>query len=74
MFKKMNNKGEFGIGLAMVMILTTLVAVGETGRQAGKMGVDGELAVKECAGTHTNCNCAHLPLTDYEKNNFDWIK
>lgn len=61
--KKLNNKGMVS-GVVMGLILVGLIAVGETGRQAGKMGNDGEWSVHNCYDTHVDGNCAHMKIKD----------
>lgn len=72
MFKKLRNNRGLSFGMMMILVGASLITGGEIMRQRGEWGKDGEKAVKNCVGTHTNGNCAHLPLTAYEKNTFDW--
>jgi hypothetical protein len=51
---------EWGV-LGAIVIAT---AYGAYKTHKGDWGKDGPEAVKNCIGTHTNGNCAHLPLVN----------
>ena len=58
-----NNRGTFGL---LEFALGVGLIVGFTGVKV--LQGHGQEPVKNCIGTHTNGNCAHLPLSDFEKS------
>lgn len=61
--KKLNNRG-LADAFTLMIIVGACVLVGENMRQAGHWGKDGDMAVKNCPGTHVNDNCSHMKLSD----------
>lgn len=59
-----NNKGGISFGMVMIVFALACITGGETMRQKGHWGVDGDQAVKNCPGTHVNDNCAHMKISD----------
>jgi hypothetical protein len=59
----MNKKGIADV-FTLLIILGFTVVVGDSMVRAGHWGKDGDMAVKNCVGTHVNDNCAHMKIKD----------
>lgn len=60
----MRVQNKIGSTTAVVGLCLTLaiMAFGAVQHEVNDWGKDNPNAVKNCVGTHTNGNCAHLPL------------
>lgn len=64
-----NLRGEANtIALAVTLAVLTL---GHIQYERGEWGPNGRKAVKNCVGTHTNGNCAHMKLNPTELDQAD---